>query len=669
MQKTALKVLILLLCAGISYSSFAQTAAPVKREFKFGKLLPSEFDTKSTGIDSAASAIKLFDVGDCYFELSSSSGQFVYVFERHVRYKILNKNGYDLANFNINLYKSSSSAKEDLSYMDAATYNMVDGKMVTSKLNKDAKFTEAFDKNHVIKKFTLPNVKEGSVIEFKYRIKSDFIFTLRGWKFQSDVPTLYTEYNVRIPEYFSYKHNFSGYYMVDHPVHQTINASYAAGVSSNSTLDKYSLSNVPALKDEPYVTTMDDYIPKVEFELNATNFPGQMYKDYTGSWSKIITELGTDENFGGYIDKNSYAKSVLPGILKGEKDTVAMVKLITNYVKSNLKWNKDYSKYSTVTNPKLIFEKKTGNSADINLALFNLLKEAKIEAYPVLVSTRENGAHPGYPIITAFDNVIAVAQINNKLCFLDATDTDLPVGMIDYENLNHKGFYIDLEKKGGNWLSTEPEASSEKTFAYSFTLDKENKLSGKINQYSKGYSALSLRNRYRKTNNQEEFVKNFKKDKTGLEITKYEILNLDNLDELLTESMDVVIEDNVEEAGNLVYFSPLLFERTKENLFKHEERKFPVDFAYPFKENYRITLNFPEEYEVEKLPKGGIYKLADNKGTFTITYIAEGKSLMVKSVINMNKSLYSSEDYFDLKELFKAIVEKQAEQIVFKKKV
>lgn len=667
MQKNALLFLTLMLCIGVS-TAYAQTTQPIKREFKFGKIAPTEFEVKASGQDSSASAIKLFDVGDCYFEYNPTGG-FIYVFERHIRYKILNKNGYDLANYRVELYRSSNSAKEDLNFMDAATYNMVDGKMVTSKLNKDAKFTEEFNKNYVIKKFALPNVKEGSIIEFKYKIKSDFIFTLRGWKFQSNIPTLWSEYNVKIPEYLTYKNNLSGYYQVDHPLHQNISASYVPGLTSNAVYDKYCVANVPALKEEPYVTTMDDYTPKMDFELRATQFPGELYKDFNGSWPKIINGLAEDENFGGFINKNGFAKSALTGILKGEKDTLAAVKLIFNYVKNNLKWNKEYSKYANETNPKSIFEKKTGSSADINLALLSLLKEAKIDAYPVLISTRENGEHPGYPVVSAFNNVIGVTQIGNNLYFLDATDKDLPAGMLDYENLSHQGFYMDLKSFNGKWLSTEPSVSSEKIFVYNMTLDKENKLTGKINQYSKGYSALNLRNKYRKTNNETEFVKDFKKDKTGLEVSNYKIDNLDNLDELLTESMDVVIEDNVEEAGNLVYFTPLLFERTKENLFKLEQRKFPVDFAYPFKESYRIMVNFPDDYEIDKLPKGGIYKLPEDNGTFTISYVTEGKTLMVKSTINVSKSLYTPEEYFDLKELFKTVVEKQAEQIVFKKKV
>jgi len=667
MQKIALKFLTLVLCIGVS-TIYAQTTPLVKREFKFGKIAPAEFETKATGRDSSASAIKLFDVGDCYFEYSPAGNGFNYVYERHIRYKILTKSGYDLANYQVRLYRQNSQAKEDLTYMDAATYNMQDGKLVISKLNKDAKFTEEVDKNYVIKKFALPNVKEGSIIEFKYRIKSDFIFTLRGWKFQSDIPTLWSEYNVKIPEYFNYKHNTSGYLPISHPLHQSINANYVTGLTSTATYDKYVVENAPALKDEPFITTIDDYIPKIAFELRGTNFPKDIYRDFNGSWDKIITSLNEDENFGSFINKNSYAKSVLPGIVKTEKDTLAVINSIFSYVKNNIKWNDEHAIYTSQLSPKSIFEKKTGSSADINLSLLSLLKEAKITAYPVLISTRENGEHPGYPVISGFNNVVLVTQVDSTVYFLDATDKDLPIGMLSDENLNHQGFYVNLKKRSGNWISTEPTSLNETVFAYNLNLDKENKLSGQINQYAKGYAALGRRARYRRANNDAEYVKNFKSDKTGLEIKNYKIQNLDDLSGLLTESMDVAIEDNVEEAGNLVYFTPLLFERTKENLFKHEERKFPVDFAYPFKETYRMTLNYPQDYEIDKLPKGGNYKLPDEKGSFSITYLSEGKMLMVRSIINVSKALYTSDEYFDLKELFKTIVEKQAEQIVFKKK-
>ena len=658
-----MKINALLLLVGISMShlfSYAQ-----KKEFKFGKIDPQEFQIKSDGEDSSAAAIKIFDVGNCYFQLGSNG--FVYIFERHFRYKILTKAGYDYANYQVGLYRSSGSSKEELYGMEAATYNMVDGKMVTSKLGKDAKFTEQFNKQYTYKKFALPNVKEGSIIEFKFTIKSDFIFNLRGWNFQSDVPTLYTEYNVTIPEYFVYKRNFNGVYQVNQTKHQEVNTNFG-GVSGSGYLDQYSLANVPALKNEAYITTLDDYRPSIDFELTATRFPGEVYKNYTGTWPKIVTGLAEDENFGGFINKNSYAKTILPTILKGEKDSLAMLNLIFTYVKNNIKWNDSYAKYSSETNPKTIFEKKAGNTADINLSLVSLLKESKFNVKPVLVSTRDNGAHPGYPVISKFNSVIAIVTLNNKDILLDAIEHDMQLGMISYENLNHQALSLNFKNMTSTWIFTEPTFVGERIFNYALALDKENKLKGTIVQYARGYSALRFRDKYRTTNNEVEFLKDYKKDRTGLALSNYKIANMDKIDEVLIETMDVEIEDNVEEAGNLVYFTPLLFERTKENLFKHDKRNFPVDFGYPIKENYRITVTFPEDFEIDKLPQSQAFKLPDNKGSFSITFLSEGKTIMVKSVIDITKSVYTPEEYFDLKELFKAIVQKQAEQIVFKKK-
>ena len=663
------KLLLPLVMLLITTVDFVQAQKKQKVEYKFGKIQPQDFLINASGIDSASSAIKLFDIGNCYFEISPISKSFVYVYERHIRYKILNKNGYDYANYSIGLHKSNNESKEVLEFMNAATYNMVDGVMTTSKIDKDSKFTEEVNKHTVFKKFTLPNVKEGSIIEYKYKIKSDFIFNLRGWSFQSEIPTLWSEYTVTIPEYFDYKFNRSGYYEIAHPVHEKVNASYVTNVQSSATRDRYVAENMPALKDEPFISNLDDYRPSIDFELRSTNFPGQFFNDYTGSWPKIVHAILDDDNFGGYLNKGNYAKNNLKTILSLESDSLKNAKRIYKYIKDNLKWNQNYHYYSTETNPKTIFEKKTGNSADLNLALINFLREAKFNAYPVLISTRSNGKHPGYPVISKFDNVIAAVEIGGNVYFLDATAKDMPFGMIHYENLNHEGFLINVNDKSGGWISTETSFGDESMHVYQLTLDKENKLKGTLTNYFNGYAGLTARNTYRNAINEDDYLKNLKKSKNGLELHNFKILNLDSLDERFIESMDVEIEDHVEEAGNLVYFSPLLYEQTKENPLKHEDRIFPVDFAHPILENCRVVVIIPDDYEIDKLPKGGIFKLPENVGSFTISYQTEGKALLIKSIVSINKSTYSPEEYFDLKELFAAIVEKQAEKIVLKKKI
>lgn len=603
MSKKSLSILAMILLCLIFNTSFAQKpVVKAKPEMKFGKVSLDEFKTLATGKDSAAAAIKLFDIGDCRFEVSPN-GNFIYVYERHIRYKILNKNGYDYANYTVGLQVNSSTTKESLENMNGATYNLENGNIVTSKLNKDAKFTEEVNKNYTYKKFALPNVKEGSIIEFKYRIKSDFIFTLRGWSFQSNIPTLWSEYSVTIPEYFIYKFNQNGNQFVENTQHQEVQVTYIPNLSSRATLDKFVAQNVPALKSEPYISNIDDYKRTLDFELRSTHFPNSFFKDYTSTWPKIITGLVEDENFGGFIKRNSYAKANLVQIIKNEKDSLTIANAIYDYVKKNLKWDNNYNIYSKETNPKNIFDKKTGNSADINLSLISLLREAKFNISPILISTRSNGKHPGFPTLTKFDNVIGLLKIGDKTYKLDATQKDMPFGLINYQNLNHEGLALNIDSKEGGWISTESEIGDEVAHTYYLNLNKEHKLTGNITSNIKGYKALSERINYRNAINQSDFIKSYKSDKTGLEITQFKVENLDSLNQDFVQYMDVEIEDNVEEAGNLVYFSPLLYERTKENPFKFDERLYPVDFAHPIKESYKIILNYPEDYTIETLPK------------------------------------------------------------------
>jgi hypothetical protein len=181
------------------------------------------------------------------------------------------------------------------------------------------------------------------------------------------------------------------------------------------------------------------------------------------------------------------------------------------------------------------------------------------------------------------------------------------------------------------------------------------------------YDGLSRRQEYQNAASEAEFLKDYKSSKPGLEITNYKIKNLEEPLETLEETMDITIEDNVEETGDVAYFMPLLFERTKENPFRLEERNFPVDFAYPTEENYRIMIELPEGYKLEKLPKSQKFALPNNDGGFTIIYDQAENKIAIRSKITLSKSTFTADEYFNLKELFKNIVAKQAEQIVFKK--
>ena len=139
--------------------SFAQEKSP----YKFGKVSPEDLQKKVYSIDSNANAVVLSDIGTTEFE-GNTKGWFTLHFKRTTRIHILNKNGYDAANVSINLWKGDE-LEEELASVKAVTYNLVNGNVTETKLDKSNIFKDKKDKNWFVKKFTLPDIKDGSIID------------------------------------------------------------------------------------------------------------------------------------------------------------------------------------------------------------------------------------------------------------------------------------------------------------------------------------------------------------------------------------------------------------------------------------------------------------------------------------------------------------------------
>lgn len=180
------------------------------QEFKLGKVTISELEQKAHPKDSAAVAAILFKKGESRFEYTQNEG-FIVVSDVALRIKIYKKEGYDWANKAVRFVSGSSNIKEKVIFSDAVTYNLVAGKVEKTKLNSEGEFQEKVNKYWSKKKIALPNVKEGSVLEYKYTIRTNNIGMMREFYFQTDIPVNYAEYITHIPEYFIYNTKSKGF--------------------------------------------------------------------------------------------------------------------------------------------------------------------------------------------------------------------------------------------------------------------------------------------------------------------------------------------------------------------------------------------------------------------------------------------------------------------------
>jgi hypothetical protein len=179
------------------------------QEFKLGKVSIAELEQKKHPKDTAAAAAILFKKGEVKFEYAAGRG-FEIMTNVKTRIKIYKKEGYEWANQKVRYYLDNKYG-EIVNFSDVVTYNLVAGKIEKTKLKSDGLFNEKINKYWGQKKITMPNIHEGSVIEFSYTIKSPMIGSLQDWDFQTSIPVDYSEFKIFIPEYFVYKPNQKGF--------------------------------------------------------------------------------------------------------------------------------------------------------------------------------------------------------------------------------------------------------------------------------------------------------------------------------------------------------------------------------------------------------------------------------------------------------------------------
>jgi len=671
----------ILLLVAIPVYSFAQ-----KPPIKFGDIPIEDLKMIRYDKDSSAAAVVLADYGESSIEYDQSKSQFVLRFERLQRIKILTKAGLEYANFSIPLYHDNGDG-EKIGSLKAVTYNIENGKVVETKMKNDAVFKEKFDANRDIMKITLPNVRVGSIVEISYKVNSDFLFNFQDWDFQGEIPVIWSEYHARIPEYFNYDKYMQGYIVLvineqtKVPSSITIvskERSGGVGFSGGTRQTSFSqekidyqenrfrwvAQNVPAFKAEPFITSSRDYISKMNFELSFTQFPNTPMKRYMGSWEDINKQYSESENFGSEVTGNGFLKKTVEELTAGINDLEQKMSAITNYVKNNIKWDGSSRKYIDKPLRKVLDEKK-GNSAEINLLLASMLEKASINVSPVLLSTRDHGfIREAIPISSQFNYVVCLAVIGDKSFLLDATEKLLPVGMIPERCLNGNGFVVS--KQGFSWTPLQSKTKSTILVNAELTLTAEADLVGKLKIDRSGYDALAGRKKYF-SREESEYVKDFIGTRSW-QVSKSEITNVKEIHQPMTELYDLIVNEQITNAGDVYYLNPVLFHRIDENPFKLENREYPVDFSSPFDRIFMAKISLPEGFLVDELPQQKVVRLPNNAGRYTYSVTQFGNTLNVISSFQINQSIFAPQEYLNLREFYNQVVAKQAEQIVLKKK-
>lgn len=648
------------------------------QDFQLGNVSNKELEEKFHPSDSSAVAAILFSKGTTNLEYSGTSG-FVVVTEVETRIKIYKKEGYDWANKAVEHY-TGSSLVEKVAFSKAVTYNLVNGKIDKTKLKSDGEFIEKTNRYWSMSKITMPNVKEGSIIEYKYTIRSPYKNSFPEWKFQTTIPVNYSEYATEIPDYYEYNTFFKGFL---NPVTSKssvrrsieINNKERTGTRevranfSNERMDfgaktaKYVMENVPALKDEAYVNNVDNYSASVFHSLASTKFPNTLVELFATSWEAIVKKIYDSPDFGDELKKSNYFEDDLNTVLAGITNKNDKMVAVFQFVKDRMNWN-NYTGYSCNDGVKTAYKQKTGNTAEINLMLTAMLRSAGFQARPVLISTRANGIAV-FPNQSAYNYVIVAVEDNNNIVLLDATDKYALPNQIPFRALNWFGRLV-REDGSSTTIDLMPRMISKENVAMNYSVYQSGAVKGVIRKQYSDYNAQVFRNKYVGIK-EDQYLEKLENDLNKIEISDYVRANAGDVYQPVQETFSFTGGDFCDVVGDKIYIAPMLFLVSNKNPFNQEKREYPVDFGFPFQDKYAINIEIPEGYEVESIPAVANLQTQQNICSFKYNIQVTGNKIQLVVIQDIHNSIVNPVDYPALQESFKKMTEKQNEKIVLKK--
>jgi hypothetical protein len=614
---------------------------------QFGKVDIADLELKNCDFEKDANAEVLFDKGTVYFDTDYNIIEDV-----HKRVKIFNSNGKENANIRIEYY--AGDREEYISNLQAETINYINGVPEITKIDKKQIFTEVIDRSRSATVFSFPNVKPGSIIEYKYTITKNNVSNFPDWYFQSSLPTRYSEFTTNIPDILYYRNL------------ETIHQPYVVNkTNSNGSLTK-ALANVPSIPDEPFMSSLEDNCQRILFQLMTIRQTGQFVRNFSDSWKKVGETLMESDYLGGQLNHKISGEEALITKAKSFKTDDGKIAFLFNEVKNNMQWSDYFSKYSYDGLAKA-WDKKAGNSGEINMILCHLLKKSGVKAYPMITSTRKNGrVNPAYPNYYQFNNTVAYVPVDStKHYILDASNKHNIYNQTPTNILNSFGFYMDKDNKVYDLVFLQCTVPVWQIVLMNAEIKADGNMTGTAEVSNSGYNRITAVSKYKK-DGEKKFVDYLSNSDNNLKISaiKFEDMDVDTLPlrHKVNFNLDLTGSD-----GNYIYFNANMLSSIKSNPFLSENRFTDIDLGYRSNYSINCTFKLPVGYKVDILPKSISMTMSDKSIVFKRIAAEQDGVIAIRFLIDQKKSIYFKENYPEIHEFYKKMYEMLNEQIVLKK--
>ncbi len=627
--------------------------------FKYGNVTREELQMTSYAPDPDAEAVFLYD--DFYLNYDVGN-KLVLELYRTVRIKVLKSEGVKWGDIEF-YYYLDNNAQERISQLEGTSYNLVNGKVVRTPLKKQLIFEEEVDKNTRRVKFSLPEVREGSVFEYRYLVRSEFIGSIPTLYVQHEIPVMHSNVDVTIPWCFTFQAEICGDIQLD------VERMLAYGSSTGSSKFRYKATryvckteNVPALKEEPYVWCTDDHRSGLRFEINDLEYPGYLNKHFTTTWAEV-NDLLEHTNFGRFFKTQNPFTSEVAEIVARTDDRKQQLHEILKLVQSRVTWD-GYYRLSPQRSPAKAAEEGRGDSGSINCILAAALRDAGFTPKALLLNPRSYGR---LPETFATDNIrtfVVMVTLGGESFYLDGTDPHTDVGTLPAELLVDRARIYGIDNPSSGWIDLTRQARSMSQTTIDARLSPEGELICTLQETSTKQAAYDTSLAYAQSESHEQFIQS-REQAADITISELSIEGVDTPETRLTQTFRKMPAT----AGERIYLHPTVIPFLTENPFTARQRSMPVEFSYPKRIQITVNISLPEGYDVEEFPKpmrmtacrGGLI------GALMLDFQEQERIIRCRFEFDRSRVRYTPDEYDALSSFYGFLADLCNSQIVIRK--
>ncbi len=519
-----------------------------------------------------------------------------------------------------------TDADESVEDIKATAYNLEGNKVVKTNLKKSDIVKKKIDDHNYQVEFTVPNVKQGTVIEYEYNIHSQLFWELRDWYAQCEIPVVYAKLDMNIPSYLIFNIEDHGIQRLTYTCtvgslkFKLVSDPLSNPMTINTNHYIYEGRNLIGMPKDDYVWNVQDHCAGITAELKTYRLPGMSQMDYAKTWDQIDEMILNSDDLGIRLNDHSPLANELQeakiGDIANMRDRVAAVYQL---VMQKVKWNGKYALSPALTSETL--KKGSGTNADINLLLIQSLHDVGLTAAPVVLRTRDLGLLPyNFPSIRKLSTfIVGVIMPTGGNIYLDASNKNGWLNMVPEVMLVEKARLVQKNKKS-QWVNLQNVSKSEKSTVIDAKLSTDGTLSGKQTTRNEGGETK-----------ESEFTKKG-------QVTDGQI--------------------------NICPFPDKMIE----NPFTAKTRKMPVEFPCLRSDRINITITLPDGYVLDGEPKNTTITTPDKGIEGRILTTVTDERVLLSCQFSINKISHSEKNYEDLRQIFDMLSKYTSQQLVFKKK-